>query len=47
VVITRHASLPHDKPAPHTLLPIVGAVAWPPASLPTPVRSYRTLSPLT
>ncbi|MCS6841449.1 MAG: hypothetical protein NZ699_19625 [Roseiflexus sp.] len=39
--------LPLDEPAPHTLLPIVGAVAWPPTLLPTPVRSYRTLSPLT
>ncbi|MEJ5346930.1 MAG: hypothetical protein WHS83_18625 [Chloroflexus sp.] len=27
--------------------PSVGAVAWPPALLPTPVGSYPTVSPLT
>ncbi len=39
--------LPPMSP-PHTpCSPSTGAVAWPPTSLPTPVRAYRTLSPLT
>jgi hypothetical protein len=40
-------ALPPMSPPHAPCSPSAGAVAWPPTSLPTPVRSYRTLSPLT
>ena len=48
VETARAAPYSHTISPPHApCSPSAGAVAWPPTSLPAPVRSYRTLSPLT